>query len=122
MKQNLLKVSIRQKAVYIPEEITTGSNKSISETTSVLVANASKLGFAFSEELLHALNNVTPNNKLELLETLKEITGVNTNWTPLVKEWNIPTGESVIDHIITLFGTIFQTKKGLSTRQKLDKV
>jgi hypothetical protein len=113
MKQNLLKVSIRQKAVYIPEEITTGSNKSISETTSVLVANASKLGFAFSEELLHALNNVTPNNKLELLETLKEITGVNTNWTPLVKEWNIPTGESVIDHIITLFGTIFQTKKGI---------
>ncbi len=112
MKQNLLKVSIRQKAIYIPERNITESNKSISETTSVLVANASKLGFAFSEELLHALNNITPNDKLELLEILKEITGVNKNWTPLVKEWNIPTGETVLDHIITLFGNIFQTKKG----------
>lgn len=112
MKQNLLKVSIRQKAIYIPEGNINGSNKSISETTSVLVANASKLGFAFSEDLLHALNNVNPKSKLELLEALKKITGVNKNWTPLVKEWNIPTGETVLDHIITLFGNIFQNKKG----------
>ena len=112
MKQNLLKVSIRQKAIYIPKEDIVNSNKSINETTTVLVANASKLGFAFSEELLHALNNVNPKYKLDVLEVLKEITGVNKNWTPLVKEWNIPTGETVLDHIITLFGNIFQTKKG----------
>ncbi len=112
MKQDLLKVSIRQNAVYVPVELITGNNKSINGTTSVVVANASKLGFTFSEELLHVLNNVNPKYKLELLDALKEITGVNKNWTPLAKEWNIPTGETVLEHVITLFGNIFQTKKG----------
>ena len=112
MKQNLLKVSIRQKAIYISKQDIIGSNKSINEITAILIANASKLGFAFSEELLHAINNINPSYKLELLEVLKEITGVNKNWAPLVKEWNIPTGETVLDHVITLFGNIFQTKKG----------
>lgn len=112
MKQNLLKVSIRQNAIYIPNEDIVSSNKSINETTTLLVVNASKLGFAFSEELLHVLNNVNPKSKLELLEVLKEITGVNKNWTPLVKEWDIPTGETILDHIITFFGNVFQTKKG----------
>jgi len=114
MNNDLLKVSIRQKAIYISSKDILGNNKILNETTSALVANASKLGFAFSEELLAALNNVSLKSKLEILEVLKEITGVNKNWTPLVKEWNIPTGETVLDHIITLFGNIFQTNKGVT--------
>lgn len=112
MKQKLLKVSVRQNAVYVPSESIVGDQTTLNETTLTLVANASKLGFAFSEELLHALNHTNPSSKLELLQTLKEITGVEKNWTPLVKEWNIPTGEGLVDHLITLFANIFQTKKG----------
>ena len=79
MKKEVLKVSIRQKAIYIPTANSVAKNKVINETTSVLVANASKLGFSFSEELLHTLNSTTPKFKLEVLEVLKEITGVHKN-------------------------------------------
>ncbi|WP_206604270.1 hypothetical protein [Aquimarina sediminis] len=112
MKKDVLKISLRQNAVYLSKDTITGNHKTLNQTTSVLVANAAKLGFTFSEELLHALNNTNPKSKLELLEVLKEITGVQKNWTPLVKEWNIPTNETALDHIITFFGTVFQTNKG----------
>ena len=108
----LLKISLRQNAIFIPSEMIANDNKNLSGTTTVLAANVSKLGFTFSESLLHALNNVKPNYKVEVLEVLREVLGTAKNWTPLVKEWNIPTGESVLDHIITYFGNVFQTKNG----------
>ena len=112
MKTSLIKVSLRQKAIYFsPEKIRLGQ-KEMSETTGVLVANCKKLGFTFSESLLQVVNGLTPVEKLELLELLKEVTGVNKNWTPLVKQWDIPTGESIIDHIKTFWATVFQTKNG----------
>ena len=49
---------------------------------------------------------------LGLQEALKEITGVQKNWTPLVKEWNFPTGEHILDHITTAFANFFQSNKG----------
>jgi len=110
--QELLKISLRQNAIFIPSEMIANDNKNLSGTTTVLAANVSKLGFTFSESLLHALNNVNPNYKVEVLEVLREVLGTAKNWTPLVKEWNIPTGESVLDHIITYFGNVFQTKSG----------
>ncbi|MFH7005069.1 hypothetical protein [Flavobacterium bizetiae] len=110
--KELLKISLRQNAIFIPSEMITNDVKNLSGTTSVLLANVSKLGFTFSESLLHALNNVNPNYKVEVLEVLREVLGTDKNWTPLVKEWNIPTGESVLDHIITYFGNVFKTKNG----------
>lgn len=110
--KELLKISLRQNAIFIPSEMTTNDVKNLSGTTSVLLANVSKLGFTFSESLLHALNNVSPTYKIEVLEVLREVLGTDKNWTPLVKEWNVPTNESVVDHIITFFGNIFQTKNG----------
>ncbi|CAD0004293.1 hypothetical protein [Flavobacterium salmonis] len=110
--RELLKISLRQNAIFIPSEMITNDVKNLSGTTSVLLANVSKLGFTFSESLLHALNNVSPNYKIEVLEVLREVLGTDKDWTPLVKEWNIPTGESVLDHIITYFGNVFKTKNG----------
>lgn len=110
--KELLKISLRQNAIFIPSEMIANDNQNLSGTTSVFVANASKLGYTFSETLLHALNNVSPNYKIEVLEVLREVLGTDKNWTPLVKEWNVPTNESVIDHIITFFGNVFQTKNG----------
>jgi len=110
--QELLKISLRQNAIFIPSEMIANDNKNLSGTTTVLAANVSKLGFTFSESLLHALNNVKPNYKVEVLEVLREVLGTAKNWAPLVKEWDIPTGESVLDHIITYFGNVFQTKNG----------
>ncbi|MBS7231476.1 hypothetical protein KHA90_10620 [Flavobacterium psychroterrae] len=110
--QELLKISLRQNAIFIPSAIIANDIKKLSGSTSVLVANVSKLGFTFSESLLHALNNINPNYKVEVLEVLKEVLGTDKNWTPLVKEWNVPTGETVLDHIATFFGNVFKTKNG----------
>jgi hypothetical protein len=110
--KELLKISLRQNAIFIPSEMIANDIKNLSGTTSVLVANVSKLGFTFSEPLLHALNNVNPNYKVEVLEVLKEVLGTDKNWTPLVKEWNIPTGESLLDHILRYFWNVLNVKSG----------
>jgi hypothetical protein len=110
--KELLKISLRQNAIFIPSEMIANDVKNLSGTTSVLLANVSKLGFTFSESLLHALNNVNPKYKIEVLEVLREVLGTDKNWTPLVKEWNIPTGESVLDHVVTYFWNVLNIKNG----------
>lgn len=112
MKQQLQKVSLRNKAIYIPSTFQTVDFEGMNKHTSALIANARKLGFTFSEKLLKAINHCTPTTQADILTTLKEVTGVDKNWTPLVKAWNIPTGESVKDHIITLFANLFGSQKG----------
>ena len=113
MKTNeLLKISLRQNAIFIPAAAIAGNSKTLSGTTSVLVANASKLGFTFSESLLHALNNVSPAYKVDIIDTLRLVLGTGNNWAPLVREWNVPTGETVVDHVITFFANVFKTNSG----------
>lgn len=106
---SLLKVSLRQKAIFIPETAIINKHNSLQENTSLLVANLANLGFGVSEKLLNALNNATPGYQFEVLEMLRDVTGVNKNWTPLVKGWDVPTGESALDHIITFFANVFKT-------------
>jgi len=113
MNNELLKAALRQNAIVIPNEwIVREPSSNVNETTMSLVANCAKLGFAFSEDLLHRINGLSPHSKLEIFSLLKEVTGVTKNWTPLAKQWDIPTGESVVDHIITFFANVFQSNKG----------
>ena len=57
MKTNLIKLSLRQNAIYLPElKNNSESDYSMSETTAVLVANCAKLGFGFSEKLLRVID------------------------------------------------------------------
>lgn len=115
--KDLLKTALRQNAIFIPAKMIAGTNKTLSGTTSVLLANVSKLGFTFSEGLLHALNSVNPAYKMEVSEMLREVMATGNNWAPLVKEWNVPTGESFADHIITMFSNVFKTSsKGTTLR------
>lgn len=106
----LLKVSLRQKAVFVPKVNDQTATTELRETTSVLVANLAQLGYGVSEPLLKALNQATPTFQADLLEQFREVMNVNKNWTPLVKGWNVPTGESIVDHIMTFFANIFQAK------------
>ncbi len=107
---NLLKVSLRQNSVFISETAMANTDKKLSGSTSVLAANLSKLGFDVSEPLLRALNQTSPKFQLGVLETFREVMGVNKNWTPLVKGWDVPTGETITDHIITYFVNVFGAK------------
>ncbi|AEW02164.1 hypothetical protein A4D02_34365 [Niastella koreensis] len=106
----LLTVSIRQKAIYIPEGAIINNYESITRNTGLLVANLTSLGYGVSESLLKTLNNTAPGFQLTLLEMLRDVTGVNKNWTPLTKDWLVPTGESFADHLATWFANIYKIK------------
>jgi len=113
MRKELAKVALRHNALFLEDATPeTASGKLLNETTVVLVANCNKLGFTFSEELLTKVNTLSPAAKLEILEGLKEAAGVGKNWMPLVKQWDVPTGEGFLDHVFTFFTNVFQTKKG----------
>lgn len=109
MNTELLIVGLRQSALFIPSESIT--NVENNNTSSFILA-CTKLGFTFSEELLNVIKKITKKDQEIILDTLKEITGTNKNWTPLIKQWNIPTDESFLDHISTFFASVFKNEKG----------
>ena len=113
MKKDLLKVSIRQNAIYLPPVEGMGEKKKLTSTTVALVAQLRKMGYGVSEELLHTINEITPAEQMEVFQVMKEVLGVNLNWAPLVKGWDTPTGETQLDHLITWITNLFQIKKGV---------
>lgn len=114
MSPDFLIISIRNQAVYIPANQMSEVSRTINETTAQLLLNFNKMGFGISEQLLRALNATRPGYKSLVLDTMAGIMGMDKNWTPLVKGWNIPTGETFVDHIYTFIANIFGTRKGTS--------
>lgn len=112
MKKDLLKVSIRQNAIYLPE-VEKIEKTNLKSTTIALVAQLRKTGYGLTENLLWAVNELTPAEQLEILQMIKDILGLNLNWAPLVKGWDTPTAESQFDHWITWIANLFQIKNGV---------
>lgn len=113
MKKDLLKVTIRQNAIYLPLIEGAEKREALTSTTIALVAQLRKVGYSLSEELLHAVNQLYPARQVEILQVMKEVLGVTLNWAPLVKGWDTPTGETRLDHLITWIANIFNSKKGV---------
>lgn len=113
MKKDLLKVTIRQNAIYLPLIEGAEKREALTSTTIALVAQLRKVGYSLSEDLLHAVNQLYPARQVEILQVMKEVLGVTLNWAPLVKGWDTPTGETGLDHLITWIANIFNSKKGV---------
>lgn len=108
MNKTLTKVALRYRAVYLNINRENLDLKSVA--TAPVMAFVTRLkenGFCVSEELLHALNNVSADELAEVTECINDVMGVNLNWASLVKGWNVPTGESRADHLVTLIANIF---------------
>ena len=97
----LLKVALRQNALFVPD--TMPSQKAIQPGTLELVAALRKHGFGLTENLLHAINGTTSEYRQSVVKVIKEVLHVKLNWAPLIKNWEVPTGEGFIDHLITTF-------------------
>ena len=69
-------------------------------------------GYSVSEELLHALTKVSANKLADITALINEVMGVKLNWAPLVKGWDVPTGETRADHLITLIANVFGKELG----------
>ena len=112
MNKTLTKVALRYSAVHL--NINRENIDMNSMTTAPVMAFVARLkenGFCVSEELLHALNIVSTDELAEITECINDVMGVNLNWASLVKGWNIPTGESCADHIVTLIANILGGEK-----------
>lgn len=96
---DLQKIALRQNAVYIPNA--DASFSKLTGETLRLIDTLRKHGFVVTEPLLHAINHTTSAFKEGIKSYFDEVLGTKLNWTPLVKNWKIPTGESVYDHWIT---------------------
>lgn len=116
----LLKVSLRQSAVYLPDGQSAADSVSQSSAnppqrgplkpeTALFVFNLKRLGYGLSEALLGAVDEAGVAFQAELVAVLREVMGVDKNWTPLVRGWDIPTGEDRLDHLFTYFANLFGT-------------
>ena len=98
---NIQKVALRQNALYIPDPMV--SQRAIQPGTLELVAALRQHGFGVTEDLLHAINGTTNEYRQSVVKVIKEVLNVKLNWAPLIKNWEVPTGEGFIDHLITAF-------------------
>ena len=112
--KSLTKVALRYRAVFLDTERTSIDMGSSVASVPVMafVARLGENGFCVSEELLHALHTVTADRLAEITECINEVMGVNLNWAPLVKGWDVPTNETLFDHLVTLIANFFGEEAG----------
>ena len=109
----LTKVALRYQAVFLSisrEDIDMKSEASA--PVMAFVARLKENGYCVSEELLHALNAVSADRLAEITECINDVMGVKLNWAPLVKGWDVPTGETFADHLITWIANIYGEEAG----------
>ena len=109
----LTRVALRYRAVFL--DINREDINMRSEASVPVLAFTKRLkenGFCVSEELLHALNAVPADRLAEITECINDVMGVKLNWASLVKGWNVPTDETLADHLITFLANIFGKEAG----------
>ena len=107
--KSLTKVALRYRAVFLDTERTGIDMEPSAASVPVMafIARLAENGFCVSEELLHALHTVTADRLAEITACVNDVMGVTLNWAPLVKGWDIPTNETLLDHFVTLLANFF---------------
>ena len=112
-EQVFQRVALRHRAIFLPVDRTQlTEDYRPTPTVMAFVARLRENGFSVSEELLHALTKVPAKQLAEIAALVKEVMGVKLNWASLVKGWDVPTGETRADHLITLIANAFGKEFG----------
>lgn len=109
MNKTLTTIALRYQAIYLdinPADIDMQSTSTI--PVLAFIARLRENGYCVNEQLLHALSKESTDTLSDITLCINEILKTDLNWTPLVKGWDTPTGENVVDHIITWIANIFQ--------------
>lgn len=104
MNNTLTRVALRHHALFL--DIlpgTVGRTSAVTAPVLAFVARLNENGFCVSEPLLRALGAVPADELARLAACVGDVMGADLNWAPLVKGWDVPTGESVSDHMATFF-------------------
>lgn len=96
----LQKVALRQHAVLIDNA---DERTDFGPNAADFCAEMYRVGYVPDERLLHALNAASEGQLSDIYLVVKEVLGLDKNWTPMVKNWLEPTGESRADHLVTAF-------------------
>ena len=109
-RKSLLAVALRFQALFVDvDRKDLSSAPEISPDVSAFLLSLSDKGYVVEEDLLRALciAGSAPGVLEEITQVIDKALGIGLNWAPLVKGWNIPTGESFIDHYITIYANYF---------------
>ena len=112
-EQVFQRVALRYRAIFLSvDKAQLADNYQPTAPVMAFVARLRENGYSVSEALLQALTKVSANKLADITGLINEVMGVNLNWAPLVKGWDVPTGETRADHIITLIANIFGEEFG----------
>ena len=107
-KPVLQKVALRYRAIFLPLKRDGLTDHYVPTAPAMaFMARLRENGYTVSEELLHALTKVPANTLGEITQLINEAMGIDLNWMPLVKGWDVPTGETRMDHLITFLANLF---------------
>ncbi|WPQ62275.1 hypothetical protein SIO70_28345 [Chitinophaga sancti] len=104
----LLKVALRQQALYIPKLERPFTHQPVDEEGISFVAELVSLGYQVSEELLYAIRSMNVDDRELALDNISEAKGLEKGWTPLIRSWHTPVNVSQEDYIMTLFANYFK--------------
>ena len=105
----LLKVSLRQQAIYIPNEKRPFIPKPMEEKAANFVAELLSLGYQVSEELLQALRAIPGEVKEKVRDIIAETNGGRKVWLPLINSWEMVIYDKPEDHIAIVFAQSFRS-------------
>lgn len=95
-------IALRHNAIFVPLAEQNPSAEMTPESAA-FVSMLGQYGYEVSEELLHVLNGCPPERLEAIAAHIRKAYNVGLNWSALVRGWQRPTGESVVDHLITMF-------------------
>lgn len=110
--ENIIKTAFRQQSLYVPAALKIDINEASEKDAFDFANNIMRLGYTVSESLLRALMSTPVTYLQQVYETICEIKGAKRNWTPLVKGWDKPTGETRFDHLASWVATVFKWDVG----------
>lgn len=104
---NLQRIALRYRALYLNiEHNQVDPEAKPNPPILAFIARLRENGFCVNEELLHALCMVNATELAKITTIIDDVMGVKLNWATLVKGWDVPTGETQADHLITFFANL----------------
>ncbi len=104
MNTALQRVALRSQALYFPHPAP--GDAALAPHTAAAVAQLAAFGFTLTEEALRRFNALSPEDQDETLRLVTEIFRADANWTPLVRDWLRPTGQTQEDMLYAYFCNI----------------
>lgn len=105
----LLKVALRQQALYIPTLQRPFTYQTVDEESIYFVAELVSQGYHVSEELLYAIPLLSAEERELALKNIQEALGLGKGWTPLIRNWKTPVNVKAEDYVMTFFANFFMT-------------